>query len=830
MFFHHKNKYENKDGIVVVSIRNLFHLFDLSRKEVQEESNSQNSNTQAATFSEQISLKKRETFQFLNSNKKESNIESKIDENKIEETKDFLIKHESNINETKDESINTKESTKKMLSINKLRKKSNKKRKKTNFCDYFTNLILCNVLLLIFNNCILWIFCYMSSIQKNISYCYNPFLREFEICVDSDFCPSSGNHDFIYINDDDLSDIEIKREINNINNKYLNFYNYESKVFSKLNKKFIKTDNTLSKYSITIILTKNENYLFNNTFRVGCESYLLGILIMITISSTIGTLLFGLLADIFGRKKILISANIIQIIGGLSLFLWTFFIKKYNKEDIFKEKFSKDFIISFAHYFNESNSFSSIYINNYIDIKNEVLKTKIINNNFKKFNIFIFISMFLIFLSNSSIKIISLSYMLENALTEEKVMLYFFFFNFSQPISILLSTIMVVYTNSFEYPILICSAVILIITVLFIIFFYESQRYNFEYCFYSQITEFSTYIVGKEELNKNYRVESKESNNNMEQINTEKENTNYFSVLYSTDDYRIQSELNNEKINIHTHILDTIKFDKNQFYKELYSRNLINQYKSKNLIELFNIYKNPFYIFKLIFADKHIKKKPSIIIGFIINLSIVINLPLQRITSSYLFQREKLISRNVFINYLFLCVLLIIIILFPFVHYLTKCFGIYVVLFPFLVLINIGTWLFEILCFVIPDKDIIDITKYDDSRNDKIIDNGNKYLLPQIFIISISLVCLDYVLYFYIIKLTKTIYRCSLLALAQIIYNLSFVIGFGLENFINGGYYFAGIFSGIAFINSFFINSSDDSLNINEIREIKYDENKDNNI
>ena len=69
-----------------------------------------------------------------------------------------------------------------------------------------------------------------------------------------------------------------------------------------------------------------------------------------------------------------------------------------------------------------------------------------------------------------------------------------------------------------------------------------------------------------------------------------------------------------------------------------------------------------------------------------------------------------------------------------------------------------------------------------------------------------------------------------MLALAQIIYNLSFVIGFGLENFINGGYYFAGIFSGIDFINSFFINSSDDSLNINEIREIKYDENKDNNI
>ena len=124
--------------------------------------------------------------------------------------------------------------------------------------------------------------------------------------------------------------------------------------------------------------------------------------------------------------------------------------------------------------------------------------------------------------------------------------------------------------------------------IIFIIFFYESQRYNFEYCYYSQITEFSKYILGNEELYKNYRVKSEENNNNIEQIMLEKESGNYFGILYSTEDYRIQSELNNEKINIHTHVLDTIKFDKNQFYKELYSRKLISQYKSKHFIELFN--------------------------------------------------------------------------------------------------------------------------------------------------------------------------------------------------------------------------------------------------
>ena len=388
MFFRRKYKYDHKDGIVVVSIRTLFHLFDLSLKEIKDDSNTQKPNIHAFTFSEQSSLKKKESFQNIKLLSKESDIDSKINENKIEETKDFLIKSESNINETKEGSLNNKESIKRMQTMIRPKKTSNKNKKKINCCDYFTNLILSCFLLLIFNNCVLWIFCYMASIQKNESYCYNPYLREFEVCVDFDFCPSSGNHDFIYINDDDLSNAEIKNEINNINNKYQDFYNFESKIFSKLNNKFVKNDSTLSKYSITIILTKNENYLFNNTFRVGCENYLLGILIIIAISSTIGTLLFGLLADIFGRKKILISANIIQTFGGLILFLTTFFITKYNKEDILKEKFNENFINSFANYFNESIKFSNIYINNYLEIKNEVLKTRTINNNFKDFNIF----------------------------------------------------------------------------------------------------------------------------------------------------------------------------------------------------------------------------------------------------------------------------------------------------------------------------------------------------------------------------------------------------------------------------------------------------------
>ena len=182
------------------------------------------------------------------------------------------------------------------------------------------------------------------------------------------------------------------------------------------------------------------------------------------ISSTIGTFIFGLLADIFGRKKILIFANIFEVIGGLALFLSTYFIKKYNEDNVFREKVNNDLTDIFAKPFEENDLFiNTYYITDFLNIKEQVLKTKIINNNFKNSNFFVFASIFLIFLSNSSIKTVTLSYMLENALTEEKMVFYFLLFSLSQPISIFLTTIMVIYLNTFEYPVLICSIIIFIL-------------------------------------------------------------------------------------------------------------------------------------------------------------------------------------------------------------------------------------------------------------------------------------------------------------------------------------------------------------------------------
>lgn len=880
MWYSRRNNHEYKEGIVIVSISNLFHIIDISRSEDNEHKLIHKTNTRNIFLSEQGLNKEKEKENNLikkgiskesdyhktkDEENKEIKINSKSKESKAEESKEIKMNEKSKENkqeeyrqiksilkskEIKDDEnkeikgniidkelkkyISTekdvkfkvgKESIKNTNKSNKKNFNKNNKKKSNSFFDYFFNFVLCNFLLLIFNNCYIWIFTYMFSDPKNKSYCYNDHIKEFGICHNAEYCPSSGNHDFIYITDESIPNINKKQEIQNINHKYLNFYLFESLIFSSLNKKFIKYEKTLSKYSITIISIKNEKYLFNNTFRLGCSSYFIELLLLISIASVIGNFIFGIMADIWGRKKILIIAVFIQIFGSYILITSTFYIQYIKSNNNISE--ITDYNISeFLREIDLNNDLIDNYKTSFKDIKQEAYESLLINKRFQKYKVFVFMGFFLIFSTNSSVKTITLSYLLENALTEEVMSLYFLFFNLSSPLSILLSSLMVIYLNSFYFPIIIITAAELIIIILIIIFFFESQRFNFEFCFYSRITEFAEYIIGKEELKTNYRVKDEDLKSNMDISTTlEKENTDFFRIYYSLDDYRIQSELNNEKINEHTSYKDSFKYPRHIFYKNLFLTKVIQKPTSKNLIERFILYKNPFYIYKLLKKDKLNKKKASVIFSFIVSLSIVINLSRQRITSNYLLQREKLISKTVFETYFFLYNAITYIILFPFIHYLVKCFGIYIILFPSLILITFSTAFFELVCFIGSNGDISDLNQYHDGENDNIVYSLNSYLLPLIVAISISFIGLEYVLYFFIIKLTKTIYRCTLLSNCQIIYDLCFVIGFGIEKYISGGYFYGSIFSIITIVNSLYINSSEDSLNIREMREIKLDEN-----
>lgn len=808
-----QRKNESRDGVVIVSINDLFHILDILRTQLKENKKETNvKKDERITLRKTITKNTEISSPEKDKNQKEHRGGIDLGRNKKRfSNKSSLAENRASLNE---------------VLINNNIKNENKNHKKKCCNDYFFNLSLCNFLLLILNNCYIWILLFMLSKPKNNSYCYNVTTKEFETCDINGYCPSNGIHDFIYTNSDSIVNIDQKAELNSINEKYRDFYVQESMMFSNLNQKYSKTTETFSKYSVTVVINKNENYLFNNSFRVGCNSFYFEILTCLFFAFIIGNILFGLIADLWGRKNILILTVAIQIVGSFLLFIFSYSINNFDDNYLDKIKIDDNMMNNIIPNTNLISNYA--YINNYKkkygDIKSEIFQYLYIKNNFQKMKIFILFSFFMIFSVNSSVKNITLSYLIENALTEESLSLYYFLYILAVPLSLFITTFLVIYTDSFYYPILIIAILQFIIILIIYLFFFESQRFNFEYCYYSKITDFTEYLIGKENLRNNYRIKEVDPKNN-NFLNNEKENSKFFAIYYPKDYYRIQTEINCEKLNERVSLLDTFHYTKVGYYKYLYINEIIKRTKNKFMVEKFDIYNNPLILLDLMNKEKQFKKKFLVISSFIISASTVLHLSLQKVIGSHFHSRENLISKKIFRSSLFVYILITSILILPFTHYYIKCFGFWLILIPSLFIIILSTLIYEIIKFS-ADSTEIDLSSYTYKLSDAKTSGSKQYLYPFVFIISLLAISLQYCLYFIIIKLTKTIYRCCLIGCFQWYSDLILILCIGLERYLGGAYYTAGLFSVIALVSSLFIHITEDTLSISEYREIKFDENK----
>ena len=207
------------DGIVIVSMSNLFHIFDKERV------------TEKKVFkiSRQISGKIK----------------------RFNRTNNNLITEASHVETAFTE---VSEKTKKEDKLNTIRKRV--------CCDYFFNLVLICFLMIFLNGCYIWIVFIIFSRPKNKYYCFDADSREFQLCELDDFCPISGVRDIIY--SDYIHDNSITNELKNINDKYIDFYVKQATVYSFMNKKKKKKSPTIQKFGVSIISTYKENYLLKN--------------------------------------------------------------------------------------------------------------------------------------------------------------------------------------------------------------------------------------------------------------------------------------------------------------------------------------------------------------------------------------------------------------------------------------------------------------------------------------------------------------------------------------------------------------------------------------
>ena len=130
--------------------------------------------------------------------------------------------------------------------------------------------------------------------------------------------------------------------------------------------------------------------------------------------------------------------------------------------------------------------------------------------------------------------------------------------------------------------------------------------------------------------------------------------------------------------------------------------------------------------------------------------------------------------------------------------------------------------IYELIC--LSSREMTDLTETKYNSMDIIYYKYIKALTAFIYLDSISNVGIQYSLYFFLTKLTKTIYRCSFFGICNIFIDLAFLISLALEEAIEKTYAYSFLFALISFIISIFIIPNDDSLNITDLREIKFND------
>ena len=158
--------------------------------------------------------------------------------------------------------------------------------------------------------------------------------------------------------------------------------------------------------------------------------------------------------------------------------------------------------------------------------------------------------------------------------------------------------------------------------------------------------------------------------------------------------------------------------------------------------------------------------------------------------------------------------------LFPFTYYLIKYLGNFIILFFSLIIIILFSIIYLINSFFQSNSADINISPYN------YIEKNNGILRFCGIVVLLFSINLIYGLYFYLTNLTKTIYRGTFYGLTQFIFDLTWVLSVVLDHYVQRSYFYLSLFGIIALTNNFIIiNNEDTLLNINEFREIYFDEN-----
>ena len=640
-----------------------------------------------------------------------------------------------------------------------------------------------------------WIYLFLMKQKLENNYCLTK-LNQFDNCISQDICQNYEEklnlflyNDTLDIHDNDLNEHEnFIIEQNDINTYYKQFFVAHNYDISKdrLITNIDMTKHKIEKINFVIILNKREKYDIFLMFYNIClkEKMNFYFILIILIGGILGSFIFGLLADIHGRKKIIIILLFIITFVFTCFTVLSFKIKRKYK--YYLEEFSK--------------LYPEIRDNHY-DVLSKLYSQQKVGEYFEKYFLLYILLLLILCFCLRPLGKVCLALLLENSVTDLSVLVSFRVYTFvTTGLPPIVAFLIFISVNNFITTMIILSTFFFVLFVLSIFFIHESLRYYYEY---SQWKELTNEIMSLFQIDDDFSVNFK---NKMEY------------EAFRLEEYR---QMNNRFIQRINSIFSLVKH-------RIYSLNRDIRRNSTFIIKKEEVEFNPLIIYSSFAANRAFNKlKYLMFIILIIIYCQVFFIDKELVDFSFFSKSELYLdSKNNFIinsNYFILALVTFVSHYFFYLCYRISCFK--PVFYTSLVII---TFLMILFYYLTGDSEDypLDINQTGFNMLEQYYKKQrNKSLNVLLFFIYFFLNGINFFINILAIKLTNTLYRCSMFGINTMLSLLSMAFGQAINFQIQNYFFLIGGLNTIGIVSEFYFGELKGIPNI--INDLKQDINKD---
>ena len=640
-----------------------------------------------------------------------------------------------------------------------------------------------------------WLYLFLMKEKLENNYCLTK-LNQFDNCMRNEFCDNYEEkinlflyNDTLDIHDNSLNEhqnfIIEQDDINYYYKKFFVAHNYNisrDRLITNIDMTKYKTE----KINFVIILTKREKYnVFLKYFNICLQEKLdWYFTLMILIGGILGSFIFGLLADIHGRKKII--SILLAIITFVFLFFSILAQKLQNKYEYYLD------------FYRENHPFVPP---NHYDVLSKLYAQQKTGEIFEKYFLLYLLLFLIICFCLRPLGKICLALLLENSVTDLSVLENFRKYTFvTTGLPPIFAFCLYVIVNDHLSTMIIFTVFFFVLFLLSLFFMYESLRFHYEY---SQWKELTNEILSLFKIDDDFPVNFK---NKMEyeafRLEEYHKMTNKFMLrinsIFSYVKHRIYS-LNRDIRRNSTFIIknEEVVFNPLIVYSSFAANRAFNKLKYLMFIILIIIYCQVFFV-----------EKELVDVSFFDKSDLYIDIDNNYIINSNYF----IIAVVTFVSHYFfhLC-------------YRISCFK--PVFYSSLIIV---TFLMILYHFLTGDSDDypldINHTGFNMLEHYYKLEKDKK-LNVILFFIYFFLNGINYCINILAIKLTNTLYRCSMFAINTALSLLSMVFGQAINFQIQNYFFLIGGLNTIGLVSEFYFGELKGIPNI--INDLKQDINRD---